>query len=575
MSLIRKFRLILSLMDASDKRRIVAILLLFMLNGLFSMIGVASVLPFIGLISQPELLETNSYILLFKRVTGIESYAAMVLSFGGISLLLLLVGNLVSLSCIYYSKIFGHNKDHALSERLLRNFLHLDVLEFEKKKSSDRAKEIIADVERVILRTLFAMFEFLAGSFIVACIVGLLFFIDWKVTLSVACSLVGVRLLINRSTSTRLNDLGKEFAHLEAANYGDVLDALKLHKEIRLAGIADFFLDRFSRTFSSIVHNRLRHAMTQLVPKYSLETLTYGIVLLMAIYFAVFSRNGAETVTLVGIFAFSAYRLMPAVGNVFRSMEDIWYGSAILEDFVKFYEVREKEEEPAPFNMARNSVGLFNVSFRFSPSGSFHLDSFSLDFPIGRMTCIKGKTGCGKSTILNLLAGLYQPSAGAIMVDGNPVDSYASTAWKKQIGFTPSNVNIIQASLYENIALGLSLDEIDQQKVQSVSALVDLDSHVQALKNGYDSVYGEEGLSFSSGQVQKVGLARALYRDPAILLLDESTDAFDLKTEGLVLDRLKEIEGLTIIFVSHRPSVGEYADKVVDLEELLTHQPVR
>jgi len=161
------------------------------------------------------------------------------------------------------------------------------------------------------------------------------------------------------------------------------------------------------------------------------------------------------------------------------------------------------------------------------------------------------------------------------MVDGNPVDSYASTAWKKQIGFTPSNVNIIQASLYENIALGLSLDEIDQQKVQSVSALVDLDSHVQALKNGYDSVYGEEGLSFSSGQVQKVGLARALYRDPAILLLDESTDAFDLKTEGLVLDRLKEIEGLTIIFVSHRPSVGEYADKVVDLEELLTHQPVR
>jgi len=558
-------------MDASDKRKLATILLLLVFNGLFSMVGVASVLPFIGLISQPELLESNRYILLFKQITGIESYTGVILSFGGISLFLLVVGNLVSLFSLYYSKIFGHNKDRALSERLLRNFLHLGVLEFEKKKSSDRAKEIIADVERVILSTLFAMFEFLAGSFIVACIVGLLLFIDWKVTLAVAGSLVGTRLLINRVTLTRLDDLGKEFARLEATNYGDVLDALKLHKEIKINGISDYFLGRFSHTFDSMVRNRLRCALTQLVPKYALETLTYGIVLLMAVYFAVFSGKGAETITLVGIFAFSAYRLMPAVGSVFRSMEEIWYGSAILEDFVKFYEIQEEAGEPPPFNPARDSIGLSNVSFRFSPNGAFHIDLLNLDFPVGRMTCIKGRTGCGKSTILNLLAGLYQPSVGAIKVDGNPVDAYASNAWKTQIGFVPPNVNIIQASLYENIALGLSLGAIDQQRVRFVSDLVDLDSHICALANGYDSVYGEEGLSFSSGQIQKIGLARALYRNPAILLLDESTDAFDLKTERMVLDRLKEVKDLTIIFVSHRPSVMEFSDKVVDLEETLVH----
>lgn len=558
-------------MDASDKRRITTILLLLVFNGLFSMVSVASILPFIGLISQPELLESNQYILLFKQITGIESYTAVILSFGGISLFLLVVGNLVSLSSIYYSKIFGHNKDLELTERLLRNFLHLDVLEFEKKKSSDRAKEIIADVERVILSTLFAMFEFLAGSFIVVCIVGLLLFIDWKVTLVVACSLIGIRLLINRVTSTRLDDLGKEFARLEAANYGDVLDALKLHKEIKLNGLSEYFLGRFSQTFNSIVHNRLKCALTQLVPKYSLETFTYGIVLLMAVYFAGFSGKGAETITLVGIFAFSAYRLMPAVGSVFGSMEEIWYGSAILEEFVKFYEIREESEESLLFNPARYAIGLSNVSFRYSPNGAFHLDSLSVDFPIGKMTCIRGMTGCGKSTILNLLVGLYQPSIGTITVDEVSVDAYASNAWKKQIGFVPPNVNIIQASLYENIALGLSLDAIDRQRVRFVSDLVDLDEHIQGLKHGYDSVYGKEGMSFSSGQIQKIGLARALYRNPSILLLDESTDAFDLKTEKKVLDRLKKIEGMTIIFVSHRPSVMECSDKIVDLEEILVH----
>lgn len=570
MSLIRKFKLILGLMDASDKRRLATITFLFMLNGLFSMVGVASILPFIGLISQPELMESNRYILLFKQATGIESYSAVVLSFGVVSLILLVVSNMIGLFTSIYSKIFGHNKDYILTERLLQNYLHLDVLEFEKKQTSDRAKEIIADVERVILKTLFAMFEFLSGLFVVCCIVGLLLIIDWKVTLVVACSLVGMRLVINRFTSKRLNELGQEYAHLEAVNYGDVLDALKLHKEIRLNGLSGYFVERFSKTFNRMVRNRLRNAMTRLVPKYALETLTYGIVLLMAIYFAVFSNAGAVTITMVGVFGFAAYRLMPAVGHVFRSIEDIWFGSAILEDFVKFYEIREEEEETVPPVAARESIGLAKVSFRFSPTGAFHLDSLNLEFPVGEMTCIKGKTGCGKSTILNLVAGLYHPGAGTVMVDGKPVDAYGSKAWKRQIGLVPASVNLIQASLYENIALGFSPADIDRQKVRSVSALVDLDAHIMGLSKGYESVYGEDGLNFSSGQIQKVGLARALYRDPTILLLDESTDALDLKTEQLVLDRLIALKGLTIIFVSHRPSVFERAHKVIDLEELLS-----
>ncbi len=570
MSLIRKFKLILGLMDASDKRKLATLLCMLMINGLFSMIGVASVMPFIGLISQPHLMESNKYILLFKQTTGIESYSGVVLAFGCVSLFLLVVGNLLTLYTFYYSNVFGHNKDYVLSERLLRNYLHLDVLEFEKKKSSDRAKEIIADVNRVILKTLFAMFEFLSGTFIVCCIVGLLLFIDWKVTLVVSCSLVGMRLIINRFTSTRLNELGRDFAQLQAANYGDVLDALKLHKEIKLNGISGYFLKRFAGTYARIVQNRIRHTLTQLVPKYSLETLTYGIVLLMAIYFAVFSNRGAGTVTMVGIYAFAAYRLMPAVGNVFRSMEDIWYGSAILEDFVKFYEQLDEPDESVPPERPREVIGLDNVYFRFSPSAAFHIDSLSLEIPVGKMTCIKGRTGCGKSTILNLVAGLYHPVKGSITADGKPVDAYGSVIWKRQVGLVPPNVNLIQASLYENIALGYALDEIDQQKVQAVAELVDLDSHIQGLGKGYESVYGEDGLSFSSGQIQKVGLARALYREPTILLLDESTDAFDLKTEKLVLERLIGMSGLTILFVSHRPSVSDLAHKVIDLEDLLS-----
>lgn len=570
MPFIKKFRLIFSLMDISDRRKLVLIGLVSVANGLFSVAGIASILPFIGLVSEPNLLNTNEYIMAFKRMTGLESYSGVVLAFGGISLFLVVVGNFMSAFDVLYGELFGYRKEHVFSERLLRNYLHTDVLEFEKRKVSERAKEILSDVDRVIIRTLFAMFDLLSGAIVSVCVVGLLLWVNWSVTLVVTGALVGVNVLIHRYSSTRLDDLGKEFADLQTDLYGEVLDSLKLQKEIKLNGIAGFFTARYSSSFLRMTRNRVKHTIIDTMPKYILEVLTYGVILLIAIYFAVFSDSGAEPITLIGMYAFAAYRLMPTVRDVFGSAEDIWFGSAILEDFVKAFSNREEEagEGEAP-PMFRESIGLSCLAFRFSPDSAFHLEALDLDFPVGKMSCIKGRTGCGKSTVLNLVAGLYPPSSGTIVADGIPVDAYGSKAWKRQIGFVPASINIMQASLNENIALGVPPEEIDRERVQAVSELVDLHSHVMGLANGYESVYGEDGLGFSSGQIQKLGLARALYRKPSLLLLDESTDAFDLKTERLVLDRLKKLEHTTILFVSHRPSIMDLADKVVDLDEVL------
>ena len=214
-------------------------------------------------------------------------------------------------------------------------------------------------------------------------------------------------------------------------------------------------------------------------------------------------------------------------------------------------------------------IAMRDIYFDFGEASPFHMAALNLEFPINGFTCIKGRTGCGKSTVLNLLSGLYRPVSGQILADGEPVDAYRSRWWQSRIGLVPPVVNIINVSIYENIALGVESADIDRERVHNVCRLVELDELITSLPGGYESIYGEDGLCFSSGQVQKVGIARALYRDPAILLLDESTDAFDLQTETMVLDRLKAIDGMTIIFVSHRPSVMEHADKLIDLEEML------
>lgn len=569
MLILDKFRLILSLMDSKDRHKLVLIGLVSILNGLLSVIGIASILPFIGLISQPELMESNKYILAFKTFTGLESYGAMVVAMGCCSLGLILFGNLVSAFDGFYGEIFSFRKEHVLTRRLLLNYLHTDVLEFSKKKTSERAKEVLSEVDRVILDSLSAIFELFSGIIIALFVMGLLLWVDWSATLAVTVTLISVHLLIHNFTSVRLERLGKDFADLESHLYSNVLDALNLQREIKLNGISAFFVNNYSTSFRRMVRNRIRHSIIDMLPQYLLEAIAYGVILSVAVYFAVFSDTGTAPITLVGMYAFAAYRLMPAVAGIFNSVEVIWFGSAILEDFVKSFEDPNEHLDFAPIPKARKTITLSKVAFRYSPDGAFHLDDFSLELPVGSMSCIRGKTGCGKSTILNLVAGLYCPQKGELLVDGNAINAYGSEEWKRRIGFVPPSVNVMQASIYANIALGTQADEIDRERVKFVSELVELDEHVQGLRDGYDSVFGEEGLNFSSGQVQKIGLARALYREPSLLLLDESTNAFDLNTERIVLERLKAIKDLTILFVSHRPSVMEAADQLIDLEDAL------
>jgi ABC-type multidrug transport system fused ATPase/permease subunit len=574
MHLLAKLRIIYNLLDSVDRRTLALILCISLLNGALNAAGIASILPFIGLISEPGILETNKYILFFREFSGIDSYAAVVVSFGLISLLILIVSNAFSAFESWYGVLFGATKNQAFSARLLKNYLGIDVLEFEKKPSAERAKEVLSDVGRVVISTLFAALDLISDIMVSVFVVGLLLWIDWRVTLVVFTALILIHYLINFFTSTQLDTLGKRYAQLQASLYSHVLESLKLNKEIKMNSLAPYFVQRFSLTAGQMVKNSVKSSLISELPQRLLEVVAFGVIMSVALYFAVFAEDGSQPVTIIGMYAVAAYRLIPTVNSIFNKIKEIWYDTAILEDIARaLTETDDPQEDPGAVTWPSQTLALRNVSFAYSKSGPFHLDGLDLEFPVGRFTCIKGPTGCGKSTVMNLVAGLYRPAKGAVEADGRAIDAHASKRWKQRIGLVPADVNIIQASLLENIALGLEPEEIDRARVREVCRLVDLDGLLQGLPNGYDSVYGDDGLRFSSGQVLKVGIARALYRNPSLLLLDESTDAFDLKTESLVLNRLKAMEGLTIIFISHRPSVMEHADVVVDLEELLEAMP--
>lgn len=570
MQLLDKLRIIFDLLDAVDRKKLTLILSLSLLNGIVNAAGIASILPFIGLISDPDILHTNKYVVYFSNLSGIESYAGVVVSFGLISMGMLILSNSVSAVETWQGVWFSAEKTKQLSARLLHNYLNVDVLAFDKKPSAERAKEVLSDVSRVVIGTLFAILDLFSDIIVSICVVLLLLWIDWKVTLVVATVLVSVHYLISIITNGQLDRLGKKYASLQASLYSHVLEALKLNKEIKMNSLTSYFVRRFSITAEAMSKNTVHSAMLSQLPQQALEVVAFGVIMAVALHFAVFSKDGGQPITIIGMYAVAAYRLIPTVNSIFAKIKDIWYDTAILEDVAKsLHEPQGPADTPDPGLWPKHTISLHNVYFAYSENGPFHLDGLDIEFPVGRFSCIKGRTGCGKSTVMNLVAGLYHPTRGAIQADGRDIHAYDNSGWKQQIGLVPADVNIIQASLYENIALGLEPDEIDRERVHEVCRTVALHELIAGQPQGYETVYGDEGLRFSSGQVLKVGIARALYRKPSLLLLDESTDAFDIATEQLILDRLKSIEGLTIIFISHRPSVMENADQVIDLEETL------
>ena len=563
----KKFLLIYGLMNQADKRRLMLIILLSLLNGMLGVAGIASIVPFIGLISEPELLETNTYLITFTQITGITEYADLVVVFAIISFLLVLMGNILSASDVWISAKFGYFKERQLSGRLLRNYLQADDLTFAKQKHSERVKSVLSDVDRVILDTLFAQIDMFASIVMAALIFILLLVVDYQATLIVTAAIVAVYLLVYQIAAKRLDKLGKEFADIETDLYSDVLEALKLHREIKLARIQAYFVERYSETFRDMISNRLKYELISLVPQRVIETIGYASILIIAIYFALQESMGASSLTLIGVYAFAMYRLMPAVEEIFDSFEQIQFGSAILRKLIKQFSSVARPDSEDLIELKSDSVlQLANIDFSYQAGQPLLLNQLSLNFRLEQFHCIMGKTGCGKSTLLNIIAGFYQPGNGLIKLDAQQLSLYENSAWQKQIGYVPSKVNLMEASLAENIALGLDEEEIDQNKLISLIELVELEQLVGSLKEGTSSVYGEQGLRFSSGQMQKIGLARALYRQPKILILDESTDALDLESEKRILSRIKAEFNLTIIFVSHRPSVAEFADQVIDLE---------
>jgi ABC-type multidrug transport system fused ATPase/permease subunit len=342
-------------------------------------------------------------------------------------------------------------------------------------------------------------------------------------------------------------------------------------KEIKLLGREEEIVRRFEAPSYRFAISAVRNAIAAQLPRFGLEAIAFGGIVLMVLYLLGTGQRFQEILPILGLYAFAGYRLMPALQQIFLAVTTIRFNVAALEHLLEdlpSVPAEPLEERSAPPVPLRESIRLEGVTFCYPTAKAPLFSGLDLEIRAGTSVGFVGATGSGKSTLVDLVLGLLRPDQGRIVVDGVALTDENVRGWQRTIGYVPQAIFLANDTVARNIAFGLPDEEIDFGAVVRAAEAAAIDSFVEhELPEGYSTVVGERGVRLSGGQRQRIGIARALYRDPQVIVFDEATSSLDTVTEEVIL---QSIAGLartrTILAVAHRLSTVRSCDRILFLE---------
>ena len=355
-------------------------------------------------------------------------------------------------------------------------------------------------------------------------------------------------------------------------------EALGGIKDIKLLGREQAYLSRFQGPSQRFAAGHAKHQTLNQVPLFLIEAIAIGGIILISIIMLMNSggiHSGAmgHILPTLGLYAFAAYRLKPAMNNIFQGFTSLRFGRATVDSLYSEMRLNSAPKrllrQPSTQIKARHSITLEQLSYTYPNADKPTLRNLSLNIPVGSAVGLVGSTGAGKTTLVDIVLGLLRPTQGAITVDGTPITEQNLSDWQQSLGYVPQNIFLTDTSIAENIALGIPNDLIDLELVVRCARMAQVHDFIMSeLPEQYATLVGERGVRLSGGQRQRIGIARALYREPEILVFDEATSALDNVTERAVMDAIDALaKQKTIILIAHRLSTVRNCDQIVLLDQ--------
>ncbi len=567
--IVSKYRNIFnSLFTATERFQIWLMVMSTTLHGLLQVVGIASIMPFIAVVTNPELVTSNQYLHWLYTAMEFSDTQSFLIFLGAGAFVMLIFSNAVTTISYWFTLRFCNHLEHDLACRLLASYLDKPYEFFLEKNTAELSKVILSEVQRVVSGILLATIGIISDVVLTIFIVALLVLIDPWVTLTTFLSLATAYGLIFLAIQSRVSRLGREFVRLNALIFTRAREALESVKEIKVLGRRRYFVDNYAKHSLQAARNSVSYRTMSLLPTQSLEAVAFGGIIGITLYFMISHGSTGDSLALVAMYAFAAYRLLPAMKDIFEGVETIRYNAAALDELLDDYDANGEQPElkdiPGSELQLSRMVEVVDASYRYPGQHVPALERLHVEIPALASTCFMGDSGAGKSTTLEVILGLLRLQSGEVRIDDVALNAHNLSTWQRQIGYVPQVVYLTDESIRRNIAFGVDEEEIDADRLKKAAKLAGiLDFIVNDLSEGFDTVVGERGLSISGGQRQRLGIARALYHDPAVLVLDEATNELDALTESTLLERLLALSGKTFIFVSHRASLARRCDQIV------------
>ncbi len=559
------------------ERRLLFVLSAAMLtSAILDTLGIASVLPLISLVMNPDIVSHNKWLHNIYTWLGFASIRNFIIFAAFGILTILLIGNTLSAFNTWIRLKFVWAINHSLSTRLLKKYLSQPYIYYLHSQSADVHKNILQEANQLTSNFILPLINIGSKSVVIVFILILLFLVNPLVTIFALTVLGSAYALVFFYTRKKMKAKGEERLLANRERVRVVSDSIGGIKDIKVLGREVFFLQRFSFNSKRYAELLAWNSLIGSIPRYALESMAFSAVILLIVYLFVQNQNLDGIIPLVGFYVFAAYRLMPALQEVFSASTQIKFNQPVMD---KIYQeltdtsysatdelIDRKTIARLPF---RHVFTIENIDYTYPRSIKPVIENLSLEIRRGTSIGFVGLTGAGKTTLIDIFMGLLTPESGKLKVDGIEINETNIDGWKKNLGYVPQDIYLGNDTVAHNIAFGVPPSEINMGQIARAARIAHIHDFITAdLPKGYDTEIGERGIRLSGGQRQRIGIARALYDDPEVLILDEATNSLDGLTEDSFVEALGELAAVkTIIVIAHRLNTIRNCDQIYLLSD--------
>lgn len=571
-------RELFSLLTKRERRNLFLLFAAIVVMAGLEVVSVASIMPFLSVASDPGVIHTNEYLAWAYQVGGFTETSSFLIALGTASLVALVVSNgfIVLTTWAMFRYVWGRN--HSLSRRLLRSYLGRPYEYFLTHNTAELGKNVLEEVREITTQMLSPALKGTAKGIVALAVIGFLVFVNPVVAVMISGVLGLAYAVLYALVRERLSHAGAGRVQANTKRYEAVNEAFGGIKAVKLSHKEPFFVERYADFSKRYAKYQALYQVINRAPRYVLEAVAFGGIIIIAVYLIGSGQRIRQVIPILGLYAFAGYRLMPALQQAFRGLASARFNIAALRMLL---EDLQKPEERGVFNGSAGSrplreaplrlerqLQMYDVGYRYPGAAEWAVRNVDIRIEAYSTVGFVGRTGSGKTTVIDLIVGLLSPVEGEISVDESELDGDNIQRWQKCIGYVPQEIYLSDDTIANNIAFGLREEGIDMDQVREAARKAQLYSFVEdELPDRWDTVVGERGVKLSGGQRQRIGIARALYRQPSVLVLDEGTSSLDQATEANVMEAIRNLEeSYTIIMIAHRLRTVEKADKIILLE---------